>query len=205
MVQVVQNQFIPPSDNVDALYLELQRCLIYSGIVSNLEEKVGRIRDAIYEHGPYAEGDVEHRVQCATQGLAWCILETNMLDSVTRIQYGGLSTFGSMREEHHNVARLDRVPWTLPSLEAIFCEALCDTVLQQEHFRTSMPAVYGMLVEPGLAFPRTCPVPMDLFRKDHTLGMFSTLVNFVRHAGPIPESISFRMQSYTNIVWTISA
>jgi hypothetical protein len=98
MVQVVQNQFIPPSDNVDALYLELQRCLIYSGIVSNLEEKVGRIRDAIYEHGPYAEGDVEHRVQCATQGLAWCILETNMLDSVTRIQYGGLSTFGSMQE-----------------------------------------------------------------------------------------------------------
>ncbi len=51
MVQIVQNQFIPPANNVEALYLELHRCLIYGGIVLDLEDKVTRIRKAMRIYG----------------------------------------------------------------------------------------------------------------------------------------------------------
>ncbi len=172
IVQVVQNQFVPPSDNVEALYLELQRCLLYDGIVLDLEEKVARVREAIKQLEPYDEGNVEHRVQCVIQGLSWIILESNMLNSVTRIEYGGKATFENMQQPCSGVSKLDETPWTYPTLQHHLCNALCNTVEQQEHFRNSMPAVYGMLTQRGLAFPRTCHVPMDLFRKEHKLGMF---------------------------------
>jgi exodeoxyribonuclease III len=201
MVQVVQNQFMPPRDNVEALYLEHNRCLLYGGIVEDLENNVGRVRESMKQLTMLDEFEVEHRVQCAIQGLSWCIFEINALNSVTRIQYGGVATFENMRRPHNDVPQLDGTPWTYPTLQEHVGEALSSTVVQQEQVRRLMPEVYTMLAHPGLAFPRTCPVPMDLFRKEHRLGMFSTLVNFVPHNWASPETVSFRMQSYHNIVW----